>query len=149
MKFLGIYLYIEKQKVCLGRIHYPGFCDIEEICALIKKHLQLYGLLPSDITICVVDCGADVQAVANVFNWFSFPCLAHIVNICARKLILEIDKKPGQEIESDNDEDEPDTSNVNETTNIDLYVDVFKEAVKCVRDIKRSPKLQNKLAEAQ
>ena len=84
------------------------------------------GLLPSDITICVVDCGADVQAVANVFNWFSFPCLAKIVNLCARKFILEIDEERGQEIESDDDEDESDTTNVNETTNNDLYVDVIK-----------------------
>ena len=51
-------------------IHYTGFCGTEEICAFIKKHLQLYGLLLSDITISVVDFGADVQAVANVFNWF-------------------------------------------------------------------------------
>ena len=149
MKFLGIYLYIEKQKVCLGMIHYTGFCGTEKIFALIKKHFQLYILLPSDITICVVDCGAVVQAVANVFNWFSFPCLAHNVNLCLRKFILEIDEKPGQEIESDDDEDESDTSNVNETTNIDLYVDVIKEAAKCVRDIKRSPKLHDKLAETQ
>ena len=68
---------------------------------------------------------------------------------CARKFILEIDEEPGQEIESDDDEDESDTSNVNETTNIDLHVDVVKEAAKCVRDIKRSPKLQDKMAEAQ
>ena len=97
----------------------------------------------------MVDCGADVQAVANVFNWFSFPCLAHIVNLCARKFILEIDEEPDQEIESDHDEDESDTSNVNETTNIDLYVDFIKEAAKCVQDIKRSPKLQDKLTEGQ
>ena len=76
--------------------------------------------------------------------------MAHFVNLCARKLILEIDEEPGQEIESDDDdEDESDTSNVNETTNIDLYVDVIKEAANCVRDIKRSPKLQDKLTEAQ
>ena len=133
--FLGIYLYIEKQKVCLGMIHYTGFCGTEEICAFIKKHLQLYGLLPSGITICVVDCGADVQAVANVFTWFSFPCLAHFVNLCARNFIFEVDEEPGQEIESDDGEDESDTSNINETTNIDLYVDVIKEAAKSVRDI--------------
>ena len=81
VKFLGIYLYIEKQEVCLGMIYYTGLCGTEELCTLFKKHLQLYGILPSDITICVVDCGAYVQAVANVFNWFSFPCLAHFVNL--------------------------------------------------------------------
>ena len=75
--------------------------------------------------------------------------MAHIVNLCARKFILEIDNEPDQEIEShDDDGDESDTSNVNESRNIDLYVDVIKEAANCVRDIKRSPKLQDKLAEA-
>ena len=56
------------------------FCGSEDIAAHLRKLLDLFGLIPSDITVSVKDCGADVQNVADIFGWFSFPCLAHVIN---------------------------------------------------------------------
>ena len=46
--------------------------------------------MPSDITICIVYCGADVQGVPKELGWYVFPCLAPVVNLCAKKFVLKM-----------------------------------------------------------
>ena len=48
-KYICVYLYVNKKKICLGLINYKGFCGHEEICAHLKKLLYLFGLLPSNL----------------------------------------------------------------------------------------------------
>ena len=45
-----------QETVSLGMVKFTGFCGTEEI----------FGPMPPDINICIVDCGADIQGVAKV-----------------------------------------------------------------------------------
>ena len=69
-------------------IPYKHFCDSEEIVEHLRKLLDLFGLIPNDFSVSVTDCGADVQNVADIFGWLSIPCLAHVINLCVKKLIF-------------------------------------------------------------
>ena len=89
-KFLGVYLYVSGEKICLGLIHFVGYCGAEEISVLLKNRLAIFGLIPSDISLFVTDCGSDVQNTAEIFNAYKFPCLAHVINLCVKKFLLDV-----------------------------------------------------------
>ena len=84
-KYIGVYVYVEEKSIFPGLIPYKHFCGSEEIAAHLRKLLDLFSLKPSGITVSFTDCGADVQNVADIFGWFSFPCLAHVINLCVKK----------------------------------------------------------------
>ena len=139
-KYIGVYLYVNDRNINLGLIPYQGFCGGEEIAKHIKNLLQNFNIVPSDITMAVIDCGADVQSASNVLNWFTFPCLAHIVNLIAKKLMLTDDNAENLTSERDPDEDDQP---------IELEDRAFKETVRVartlVRNVNASPKLGDNL----
>ena len=87
-RYLGVYLYVASKSICLGMINYRGFCGGEETLAHLKHLLEIFDLVPNDIHLCVVDCGADVQLGSRLANWYTFPCLCHIINLIAKKLLF-------------------------------------------------------------
>ena len=88
-KYIGVYVHVEEKSIRLGLILCKLFCGSEEIAAHLRKLLDLFGLIPSDITVSVTDCSADVQNVADIFGWFSLPCLAHVINLCVKNYFLQ------------------------------------------------------------
>ena len=87
-KFIGVYLYVASHSLCLGIIPYQGFCGSEEIASHLRKRLAIFNLTPSDISIAITDCGADVRCAAEIMNWYTFPCLAHVINLCVKTILL-------------------------------------------------------------
>ena len=78
-QYLGVYLYCMSENICLRLIPFTGSCGGEKIC--VSLQLKIFILLPQDIIIAIVDCGSDVQLAARLFQWYTFPCLAHIINL--------------------------------------------------------------------
>lgn len=151
-RFLGVYLYAANQSICLGMIPYRGFCGGEESLGYLKKLLETFGLVPDDIKMCVVDCGSDVQLASRLAQWFTFPCLCHVINLIARKLILTENELLSQE-DSDSEfapaDDEEATDVVNLIDDMEDYVSVVRQASDICRKIHRSTRLQEKLQDAQ
>ena len=140
-KFIGIYLYVDLHDICLGLIPYKHFCGAEEIATYLRKQLALFGLTPSDITISVTDCGADVQAVSELFGWYSFPCLAHVVNLCVKRIICA--NPESDLIFDENDEDDEDQDQERE-----VAVGQFRHVIEIVRNLCKKVHSSTKNAEA-
>ena len=148
-RFLGVYLYPGGKSICLGMVNFRGFCGGEETLAHLKHLLEVFDLCPSDIDICVVDCGADVQLTSRLANWYSFPCLCHIIYMIAKKLHFEETAYLREnDLESEPGFDEP--SDIADLfDDMDDYVSVVKTAAAVCRKIHRSVRLQEKLPDAQ
>ena len=50
-KYIGGYVYVVEKSIWLGLIPYKHFSGSEEIAAHLRKLLDLFGLIPSDITV--------------------------------------------------------------------------------------------------
>ena len=96
---------------------------------------------PSDITISVTDCGADVQAVSELFGWYSFPCLAHVVNLCVKRIICA--NPESDLIFDENDEDDEDQDQERE-----VAVGQFRHVIEIVRNLCKKVHSSTKNAEA-
>ena len=88
-KFLGVYLYLNGENICLGTLYFTGICGAEEVIALWKTHLKLFDLHITDIGMFITDLGSDMQLCARLCKIDNFPCLAHILNIIAKRFILQ------------------------------------------------------------
>ena len=130
-------------------VNFRGFCGGEETLAHLKHLLEVFDFCPSDIDICVVDCRADVQLASRLANWYTFPCLCHIINMRAKKLIFEETAYLREnDLESERGFDEPgDIADL--VDDMDDYVSVVKTAAPICRKIHRSVRLQEKLQDAQ
>ena len=153
-KFIGVYLYVGGESVCLGLIYYTGFCGAEEILINLKKTLSRFGLQLRDISLFISDCGSDVQLAGRIANVFTFPCLAHVINLIVKQFICNVGNETenfdeeqlnalNSDCDSDNDDDEND--NTFETM---LSGTVHRLRELC-RKIKKSPTLRDKLANVQ
>ena len=151
-KFLGLYLYCRGESICLDLFHFKGTCGAEEVAAMLKKHLAIFGLGHTDIHVQITDCGSDMQKVGDIFNWFTFPCLAHIVNLIVKRFICSDSvnsdsgcdvPEPRTDIESDEDED----------TSTECTQSYFNNAIQVarqiVRDVHRKPLVRDRLEELQ
>ena len=148
-QFLGVYLYAGGKSICLGMVNFRGFCGGEETLAHLKHLLEVFDLCPSDIDICVVDYGADVQLASRLANWYTFPCLCHFFNMIAKKLIFEETAYLREnDLESEPGFDEP-SDIADLIDDMDDYVSVVKTAAAICRKIHRSVRLQEKLQDAQ
>ena len=73
-------------------INYEGFCGAQEIIGYLNSRLGLFDLSLTDVDILLADMGSDVQRVAALENKFILPCLAHVINLIARKVVLGLEE---------------------------------------------------------
>ena len=68
-KFLGVYLYLNGENICLGTLYFTGICGAEEVIVLLKTHLKLFDLHITDIGMFITDLGCNfVQVCAKLIN---------------------------------------------------------------------------------
>ena len=86
-KYNGAYLYFRSQKICLGLVHYAEFLALQNF----QISQTLFDMSLSNVDLFTTDMGSDVQRVARFENKFTFPCLAHVINFNAKRIVLNID----------------------------------------------------------
>ena len=151
-KFIVVYLYVQSKAIALGIVPYEGFCGSEEIAVNIKNLLRAFNLIPSDIRIAVTDSGADVNAASTLCGWFNFPCLTHVINLIAKKVIsLPTDEEaaPNENDWNYNSESESESSQSEILSLSNNYMDAIRFARKTVRTVHNSPKQRDKLSSLQ
>ena len=103
-KFIGVYLYVQSKAIAVN----------------IKNLLKAFNLIPSDIRIAVTDCGADVNAASTLCGWFNFPCLTHVINLIAKKLISPPTDEEAAPNENDWDYNSESESESSQSENLSL-----------------------------
>ena len=146
-KYIGVYLYVNKMKICLGLINYRGFCGNEEICVHLKKLLNVFGLLPSEVSVAITDCGSDVQKACETMGWFNFPCLPHVINLCVKKYIFVSDGDECDDFVFDEDND--DISDAEIEYNKSLCNSDINAVRKIVKKINGSALLRDRFSDLQ
>ena len=120
------------ENLCLGLIHYTGFCGSEEILRHLNDKLKIYGLLMTDIDVFVTDCGADVQSAARILGIPAFPCLAHVINLIVKRFIfITCTLEDDDNVESDSEEHAIFDHDYNET------IKVMRAAVRKIKLFQR------------
>ena len=147
-KLIGFYLYLNGLTYCLGLVHYVGFCGSEKIIVHIRRLSKNFDLNLQDVSVIVSDCGSDVQKVAKLLKIASFPCLAHVINLIAKRLLLS--RAANIESEDDDLHEMP----VDEVTNAaeilnDSLSNVVSRSRAIVSKIKRSSALQDNICRIQ
>ena len=64
------------------------FCGAEEIRNYLEERLAIFDIQLSRVDVYFVsftDMGADGQRLAEMTGIFMFPCLAHVINLIAKK----------------------------------------------------------------
>ena len=131
IKYIGAYLYFRSQKICLGLVRYARFFGSAEISDLLKQRLTLFDISLSNVDLFTTDMGSDVQRFARIENKFTFPCLAHVINLFAKCIVLNMDEV------DDDDHDETDVL-IDEN---DL-VPIIRRVRSKVREYRRTPTLE-------
>ena len=90
VKFIGAYIYFHSKKYCLGL--QKVFSEAQVIIGYLNSRLGLFDLRLSDVDILIVDTGSDVQRLAALEKKFTLPCLAHVMNLIAREVVLGLEE---------------------------------------------------------
>ena len=135
-KLIGVFVFQKRKKIFLGLENYDSKCPATYMKDRIIEILQKFGNGNFDRFICVMsDCGLDVVKFCNLFKVPHLPCLAHVLNIFAKKLIgIDADFSV---LEGDETGDELD----------DIFaLGVSGEVKTAVKDLKKPSILQDFLA---
>ena len=107
VKYIGACLYFRVQNLCLGLIHYTGFCGAcgaEQVASLLKERLNVFDISLSEVTFFTTDIGSDFQRVARLEDKFTFPCLAHVIHLIAKRVVFKCDESSGERGDDDDDQ---------------------------------------------
>ena len=87
-KFIGVYVFQKQKKIFLGLENHDSKCPATYMKDRLIEILQKFGIGNFDQFVCVMsDCGSDVVKFCKLIKLPHLPCLAHVLNVLAKKLI--------------------------------------------------------------
>ena len=82
------------KQICLDLIFYQNLCGAEEFRNYLEERIAMFDIQRYRLDVLITVMGADVQRVADNTDKCMFPCLAHFINLTAKKYINSVDSDP-------------------------------------------------------